>query len=176
MTALFRAIAGTFLIMEVNRVYFPTEQKLATWSSLLLTTHRVISGVTSGSTSLLIHQVTGTAIAKKDNPTLLVAAALCGLTGLVLQEGAPRAIQFNGLILGVVVAALFVAGYYASRETVVEIHGTDGRKLTCKVQGLDPQAEARRFIDAVERVACMACRGPERLPQVDPRSGAPDLS
>lgn len=145
------------------RVMFPVERELARWSSLLLTTHRIIKG--DGEETLLVHKISGTRLAFNEQPGY-IALAVLSFAGGVLVEDAVR--QVNTIAIGCVLAAVFAAVYFKTRITSVEIMG-DGRHLSDQVDRA-AKDDARRFLDAAERVACIAFRGPEPETVEDPLS------
>ena len=142
---------------------FPVERELARWSSLLLTTHRIIKG--DGEETLLVHKISGTRLAFNEQPGYIALAVLSFAAG-VLVEDAVR--QVNTIAIGCVLAAVFAAVYFKTRITSVEIMG-DGRHLSDQVDRA-AKDDARRFLDAAERVACIAFRGPEPATVEDPLS------
>lgn len=143
------------------RVMFPVEKELARWSSLLLTTHRVIKG--DGEETLLVHMISGTHLAYNAQPFYIVLAVL-SCAGGVLARDAVR--EVNTIAIGCILAAVFAAMYFRTRYTSVRVLG-DGRDLSDQVDGAAKE-DARRFLDATERVACSAFRGPEPATAEDP--------
>lgn len=155
------------------RKYFPNELELARFSRLVLTTHRVIK---EGSSTILVHHISGTRIEHRNHPVLVLVAVVAFVAGVVLDQHTPTDTSTAGVIL----AAILVVAFFAMRETFIEVYG-DGKPLSCIVGGSKAkQDEARKFLDAVDRVACISCRGPEALQvlsaQTDPQTLAPPNS
>jgi hypothetical protein len=135
--------------MTVNRKQFPSEHLVTTWSLLILTTHRV---VLQEDATVLAHKITGTRISRSDDLALLVIAVIVAVVGYVADQNI-RGVQ-HLLVLAVVIAAIFVGLYFLRRQTIVEIFCDDGRILKCTITGAAELEHARRFVDAVERIAC----------------------
>jgi hypothetical protein len=109
----------------MQRKLFPQERVLTTWSAFRLTTHRLVLEGDGWSDSLLLHQLSGSAIERQHQPLLLALAAALLMFGLVSMNYLPGVYLLCGLLA--VVCAVF---YVATRRIVVRIYA-DGRTLSC---------------------------------------------
>jgi len=116
-------------------------------NELVLTTHRVRHTYRQRGeprmTSLTLEAVQSCELRRISYPTWLYLASLSVLFGLILDNG-------SGLyfLIGLILAAIFVYGYSASRPHVLRLASAGGA-IVANVEGL-PQERITEFIDAVE--------------------------
>ena len=142
------------------RVMFPVERELARWSSLLLTTHRIIKG--DGEETLLVHKINGTRLAFNEQPGY-IALAVLSFVGGVLTEDSVR--QVNTIAIGCVLCrvrrGVFHNPYY--------LRGDLWRRSTSFCSGGSCREGG---CPALPR--CSGARGLHRLPRARARdSGGP---
>jgi uncharacterized membrane protein len=127
--------------------------------SLTVTTHRVretLKGRGVGQvTSIMLDEVTGCEVAHLSRPTLLYVAALsvvAGVAGWMMQSDSSGQDRNNGgpalLFLGIVVAVVLVAAYFATRKNVVRVSSASTKiEVPLTGVGFDKAVEV---IDVVE--------------------------
>lgn len=133
-------------LMPDERLLIETEPK-----GLALTTHRVRSEAREQGRviikSIMLEEIASSAITSTANPILLALAALAAAAGIGFGTQMP-----DGHFViagGIVVGALFVIGYFASREQVIQIESA-GATIRKSIRSNNLR-RAREFLEAAER-------------------------
>jgi hypothetical protein len=118
--------------------------------SLILTTHRVrYQAETFGNAiirSIMLEELASCAMVRSSNIILLVLAGVClvlGFLAAVIAPGGQRA-----LMIGVVLAVVFVIAYLASRRQVMAL-ASAGTTIMVNTQGMKSET-AKQFIEQTE--------------------------
>ncbi len=133
----------------------PTEQLLlkSPGGSLILTTHRVryeTQGVGNGELiSILLEELASCAMIRASSPILLVIAAIAfvlGLVGSMVGNGFGN--NSGAVIIGTIVAILFVLFYFATRRQVLSL-ASAGATIQVNVVGMKMEM-VKEFIEQAE--------------------------
>jgi len=118
--------------------------------SLILTTHRVRYQVeTFGNAairSIMLEELASCALVRSSNMLFLVLAAICVVLGLLVAAGG-RGME-GALVIGFILAVVFVITYFASRRQVLAL-ASAGTTIMVNTQGMNLDL-AKQFIERTE--------------------------
>jgi len=118
--------------------------------SLILTTHRVRYQVeTFGNAairSIMLEELASCALVRSSNMIFLVLAGICFVLGLLVAAGG-RGME-GALVIGVILAVVFVITYLASRRQVLAL-ASAGTTIMVNTQGMKLDL-AKQFIERTE--------------------------
>lgn len=122
--------------------------------SLTLTTHRIrLDAESFGSAqikSIMLEQLASCALVKNSQPILLIIAGVCFLLSLFAAGGGRDG---GVLIVGIVVAGIFVALYFFSQRQILAF-ASAGTTIIVNTQGMKVE-DAKAFIEQAEMVKNM---------------------
>lgn len=140
----------------MKRRLFTDEHELQSWSSLTLTTHRIIQHISQhgfdASTSILLDHVQWTRISRVHKPLLPIVG------GGLLVLGAIASFEERGSAAPVlfVAAIVVLVIYQATRRATMTVASGSGR-IELALQPTEHSRQlARDFLDAVESAASLA--------------------
>jgi hypothetical protein len=132
-------------LMPNESVLLETEGK-----SLILTTHRVrYQAETFGNAvirSIMLEELASCALVRSSNTIFLVLAGICFVLGLLVAAGGRR--MEGALVIGVILAVVFVIAYFASRRQVLAL-ASAGTTIMVNTQGMKLEV-AQQFIERTE--------------------------
>jgi hypothetical protein len=118
--------------------------------SLILTTHRVRFQVeTFGNAvikSIMLDELASCAMVQNSNVLLLILAGACFVLGLLVSIGGRG--NEGALLVGIVLAVVFVIAYFASRRQVLAL-ASAGTTISVNTQGMKLET-AKQFIEQTE--------------------------
>ena len=118
--------------------------------SLILTTHRVRYQVeafgNAAIRSIMLEELASCALVRSSNIILLVLAGICFVLGLLVAAGGRR--MEGALVIGVILAVVFVIAYFASRRQVLAL-ASAGTTIMVSTQGMKLEV-AKQFIERTE--------------------------
>ena len=132
-------------LMANESVLFESEGK-----SLILTTHRVRYQVeafgNASIRSIMLEELASCALVRSSNIILLVLAGISFVLGLLVAAGGRR--MEGALILGVLLAVVFVVAYFTSRRQVLAL-ASAGTTIMVNTQGIKLEV-VKEFIERTE--------------------------
>ena len=131
--------------MQNETVLLETEGK-----RLILTTHRVrYQTEAMGSAeikSIMLEELASCAMVRSSNIILLILAGICLALGVLVAASGPR--NEGALLVGVLLALVFVIAYFASRRQVLAL-ASAGTTISVNAQGMKLEA-VKHFIEQTE--------------------------